>query len=268
VNYTGVIWDLGNGTVSNKDTVKAFYSYPNSPYTVTMIALGQFGCNDTLTRTGYIQVFQKPKANFVVDDSVKFVPHRDFYFSTRSTPLPLGHLWEFGNYSTDTVYNPKFAAPDTGWIKVKLKVTTPELCEDSIYKLIYLGIHPSALYFPNAFQPDGAFEVSRFNGVGVNLVSYHFKIYNTFGQIMYETTELDSNGSPILEKGWDGTFNGVPMPQDVYYWSAEASFYSPSINTNSINWNGGKTIVPNGVPRRDEKRRNKIRKDGTVTLIR
>ena len=268
VNYTGVIWDLGNGTVSNKDTVKAFYSYPNSPYTVTMIALGQFGCNDTLTRTGYIQVFQKPKANFVVDDSVKFVPHRDFYFITRSTPLPLGHLWEFGNYSTDTVYNPKFAAPDTGWIKVKLKVTTPELCEDSIYKLIYLGIHPSALYFPNAFQPDGAFEVSRFNGVGVNLVSYHFKIYNTFGQIMYETTELDSNGSPILEKGWDGTFNGVPMPQDVYYWSAEASFYSPSINTNSINWNGGITIVPNGVPRRDEKRRNKIRKDGTVTLIR
>jgi PKD repeat protein len=269
VNYTGVIWDLGNGTVSNKDTVRAFYSYPNSPYTVTMIALGQFGCNDTLTRNGYIQVFQKPKANFVVDDSIKFVPHRNFYFSTRSTPLPLGHLWNFGDYSTDTVYNPMFTAPDTGWIKVKLMVTTPGMCEDSIYKMIYLGLYPSALYFPNAFQPDGPFAVSRFNGVGVNLQSYHFKVYNTFGQLLFETTELDSNGSPILERGWDGKDkNGNPLPQDVYYWSAEASFYSPSVNTPSVNWNGSKTIVPNGVPRRDEKRKNKIRKDGTVTLIR
>jgi len=36
------------------------------------------------------------------------------------------------------------------------------------------------------------------------------KIFNRWGELIFESNDLD--------KGWDGTFHGHPVQQDVYVW--------------------------------------------------
>jgi large repetitive protein len=59
---------------------------------------------------------------------------------------------------------------------------------------------------------------------------------------------LDSKGRPV--EGWDGTFNGVLMPQGVYMWKISATF------SDSKEWEGSDNGKGKGTTL------------GTVTLIR
>lgn len=42
---------------------------------------------------------------------------------------------------------------------------------------------------------------------------HHFKIFNRYGRVMFETTDPD--------RGWDGNFNGAKQPMSIYIWVAE-----------------------------------------------
>jgi gliding motility-associated-like protein len=70
------------------------------------------------------------------------------------------------------------------------------------------------IYLPDAFTPNGDgindILVPRLSGMA-SLIS--FKVYNRWGQLMYETDKKDS--------GWDGTFRGVKQPMEAYQWMAE-----------------------------------------------
>jgi hypothetical protein len=59
---------------------------------------------------------------------------------------------------------------------------------------------------------------------------------------------LDELGRPV--EGWDGTYRGEPVQQDAYVWKISATFLDESI------WEGKE--YPKG----------KIKKSGTVTVIR
>jgi large repetitive protein len=60
--------------------------------------------------------------------------------------------------------------------------------------------------------------------------------------MMWTSTALDSEGRPL--EGWDGTYNGSPMPQGTYMWKINALFIDNSPWTgNDIGVSGdGKTI--------------------------
>jgi gliding motility-associated-like protein len=65
-------------------------------------------------------------------------------------------------------------------------------------------------YMPNAFTPnnDGTNEV--FKIVGTGFLEIKFEIYNRWGEKLFESLRS--------EDGWDGTFNGNPCQQDVYFY--------------------------------------------------
>jgi len=67
------------------------------------------------------------------------------------------------------------------------------------------------IYVPSAFTPngDGKNEVFRGIPVGIKKLNY-FRVYNRAGRLLFSTSELN--------KGWDGTYLGVPQPPDVYTW--------------------------------------------------
>jgi hypothetical protein len=44
--------------------------------------------------------------------------------------------------------------------------------------------------------------------------------------MLWESTKLDDNGSPT--EGWDGTYQGVLMPQGNYMWKISALFVDDS----------------------------------------
>ena len=62
--------------------------------------------------------------------------------------------------------------------------------------------------FPNAFSPDGDGMNDIFNFESRYITAVNMKIYNRWGELVYQTSEID--------KGWDGTINGKPAPLGTY----------------------------------------------------
>lgn len=79
------------------------------------------------------------------------------------------------------------------------------------------------VFVPNAFSPNNDGVNDRllvFGGPEVLLVR-NFRVFNRWGDLVYEQSELLPNSS---EGTWNGRFNGSPLDSDVYVWSAEIEF--------------------------------------------
>jgi gliding motility-associated-like protein len=99
-------------------------------------------------------------------------------------------------------------------------------CTDTTYykyDMLFKG-----LYIPNAFSPTNSnMAVRLFKPVGKNLKHYNIQVYSTWGHLLWESSQLDPEGRPV--EGWDGTYNGVMMPQGTYMWKATAVFIDDTI---------------------------------------
>jgi gliding motility-associated-like protein len=62
--------------------------------------------------------------------------------------------------------------------------------------------------------------------VNGTVVEYNISIFNRYGQIVYTSTDLN--------KAWDGTKNGRPLPEGTYYYIMRSKD------------NAGKTASQNG----------------------
>jgi gliding motility-associated-like protein len=73
----------------------------------------------------------------------------------------------------------------------------------------------SDIFVPKAWSPnkDGHNDVLRPLCVNIKEI-YYFRIFDRWGQLMYETNEIG--------KGWNGIFNNKAQVQDVYTWTLEA----------------------------------------------
>jgi gliding motility-associated-like protein len=83
----------------------------------------------------------------------------------------------------------------------------------STYEIIVKPV--TTIDVPTAFTPNGDLrnDIIFVNGWGVkNLIE--FKIYNRWGQLVYENPDQDIN------KGWDGYFKGKIQNEDTYTYTA------------------------------------------------
>ena len=69
-------------------------------------------------------------------------------------------------------------------------------------------IYRSKVAFPNAFSPDGDGLNDIFNFESRYIMAVNMKIYNRWGELVYQTTNVD--------QGWDGTVNGKQAPMGAY----------------------------------------------------
>ena len=76
---------------------------------------------------------------------------------------------------------------------------------------------PSDLYIPSAFAPDGNNLNGLFMAYGENIMAFHMYVFNRWGQQVFDSEDIS--------KGWDGTFNGNPVPQDTYVYRVDYQLY-------------------------------------------
>ena len=76
---------------------------------------------------------------------------------------------------------------------------------------------PSDLYIPSAFAPDGNNLNGLFMAYGENIMAFHMYVFNRWGQQIFDSEDIS--------KGWDGTFNGNPVPQDTYVYRVDYQLY-------------------------------------------
>jgi gliding motility-associated-like protein len=70
------------------------------------------------------------------------------------------------------------------------------------------------LYMPTAFSPNGDGENDIFKPFlkadYLYIETYDFKVFNRWGNLIFQ--------SDTIQNGWDGSFKGSPLPNDVYVW--------------------------------------------------
>ena len=71
-------------------------------------------------------------------------------------------------------------------------------CVDSTSQDLYVEFI-KALYIPNAMYPGhGSFEVANFIPKGTGMSEFHIEIFDTFGNIIWESKSLDDEGNQLV----------------------------------------------------------------------
>jgi gliding motility-associated-like protein len=160
-----------------------------------------------------IQVYKNPDEKFIVDpDAVSIVKPVSYFYNLSS-----GHLssyWSFGDGGESNLENPFHAYPiyPTGIYNVMLVVISDQGCVDTAYHDVIVE-NEYTFYAPSAFSPDndGINDVFNVYGNGIDKRNFEMKIFDRWGEEVFETNDL-------LE-GWDGRIKGGEVGKvGVYSW--------------------------------------------------
>lgn len=231
-NSYSYLWDFGDGTTSDQFTPPPHnYSANRSPYTVKLTATNNNGCSLTTTKVDYVVVNAPPGTDFAVrPDTVISIPNYRFSFEDRSASA-VSWIWDFGDNTTSTERNPAHTYADTGTYKVTLVSTSAAGCSDSKVHYVHITGVPGQLYVPNAFMPTSLnTELRVFTVKGSGIKQWDMRIYNGWGQLIFETTKLNDRGEPV--EFWDGRYKGQEVQQGGYAWEISATFI------NGTDWRG------------------------------
>jgi gliding motility-associated-like protein len=123
------------------------------------------------------------------------------------------YFWNFGDgsgYYTNT--NPSHIYYNEGQYEIILIANNETNCQDTAAIQILL-LEDLLIHVPNAFTPDG----HSFNEVFLPIISgdfnpynYSMLIFNRWGEILFESKNTNV--------GWDGTYNGIIIQDDIYIW--------------------------------------------------
>jgi gliding motility-associated-like protein len=128
--------------------------------------------------------------------------------------------WYEGSKQIATDSTVTVTPKETTWYTVYLDLCTGLTLKDSVLVVVRGPI-------PNAFTPNGDGLNDKFRILGTpieNITEYNFRIFNRWGQIIFETNNI--------EDAWDGTTKGQICPAGVYVWEI---FYKDSNKTKVTN---------------------------------
>ncbi len=204
-------WDFGDGNTSAICNASHCYTLPGN-YSVLLTITDVNGCSSTLTKPNLIAVYPYPSAGFLMNQGSS-TTNPTITFTDQSLGA-ISWSWSFGDVlnSTSTLQNTQFTYQDTGTYIVRLIISNQYECTDTIIQVLY--VQPEfAIYVPNTFTPggDGINELFYPKGVGVDWGTLEMWIFDRWGNLIYETTNL---------KGWDGKANGGKniAQIDSYVW--------------------------------------------------
>ncbi len=209
-------WDFGDGTISsNSDPVKVYNAaqsfYPN----VTLYAFIEGGCGDSITKTNYVLINEKPRTcDFKAD-----VDYSAGFYGVKAEPMnssgvvggqnDANYVWIFEGAGTLKSSGSKAEVfnnlPADGTYKITMRATMQQSgCECSTTKTIVMN-RSSA-------------EQLRTSGVAVypnpNNGQFQVVTSETFGKDI-QITLMDMNGRVVLTQS-QGTVNASEMSAGMY----------------------------------------------------
>jgi chitodextrinase len=220
-NAESYLWDFGDKTSSSEQNPSHTYNIAGNyivKLTVTNIA-GESSHN------GIITVYEKPTAVFNVYPT-EVINNAQIVVFTDFSNYTVSWLWNFGDGTTSVEESPWHKYSAEGTYKITLNVTSKDGCMDSaMYKSpIIVNYKTGEIKFPNVFKwngsgPTGGYwtnnqlDDNTFRPFFTNVIEYKLQIFNRWGVLLYESTDL--------QKGWDGYFENKNLAlQGVYVWKA------------------------------------------------
>ncbi len=183
-------------------------------YNVTLAVTSALGCTNSKTKP--ITILPAVSAGFEFDTTSESRAKEVIIFINTSTGAT-SYNWNFGDKSPEsTNENPPHTYEEEGDYTVTLSISNEIGCTDEVSKDITVlpaeVILPPAV--PSGFSPnnDGQNDTLKVRGGPFKLLE--FKIYNQWGQLLFETTDTDI--------GWTGLFKGEIQPVGVYAYTVKA----------------------------------------------
>jgi gliding motility-associated-like protein len=199
------------------DYVKLLVNYPNKNVsyqwsngdtgtTITTKSKGIFTLNVynrfcSISDTVNVNMLPKPNVDLGMDTML--------CGSMMLSSNEIGHyMWNTGQTSPSILT----AKPGIYWLKI-----SRNNCES--YDSITLLPCKSVSYFiPNAFSPNNDNTNDLFMVYGTNIESIHLVILNSWGEVLFDTTEPNPY--------WDGTYKNDECQQGVYFYVIEINGYN------------------------------------------
>lgn len=208
-------WDFGNGLRSTLVNPQVVFTQPGQ-YRVRLTGTDPNSCNRIDSTFVTINVIGAPQSLFSVSPQP---PQENIpaTFTNLSDPSAIRFRWSFGDGDTlltlrrDTLVRHQY--PRTDEFNACLIAINSFGCADTTCLPVRASVEP-LVDVVTAFTPNGDGVNDRAVVIGFGVRSMVFRIFNRWGQLMYEGTDI--------RQGWDGNFKGVPQPMDAYAYTLDA----------------------------------------------
>ena len=219
------IWDFDDGSSSSQSNPTHTYNSPGT-YMPQLIIITDAGCSDTVLGKE-VEVYPKP----IPDFDIQLINATEVQLVNTSSGIDSSsrYSWSLGDGTASSRRSPRHRyqydlSRGEQDLLICLEIENGFGCRDSICK--NLKLRSLQLNVPNAFAPElqvGS-EANVFLPKGHSLKTYTLRIYDKWGNIVFESKALDEDGVPI--EAWDGThyLNGSPLPMGSYTWRIDATF--------------------------------------------
>lgn len=217
-NIVKWVWNFGIDSSKIKNPVGICFEKPGS-YDVSLKATTDKGCTTTLKKPLYIETYPKPHADFYANPFSVSLYDPTIRFYDQSSADVISWTWNMGDGKIISPKNQnpvhKYEVGISGKYIVKLFVVNDHRCVDSTYRTVEV-LPEFTFYIPNAFTPtrdDGINDT--FFGKGVGIIDYHIWIFDRWGNMVFNTTNISM--------GWDGRANNGEFiaQQDVFVWKVK-----------------------------------------------
>lgn len=185
--------------ISTKDTITVSPQLSSS-YAVTI----SDDCNNSASDHMDITVYP-----INADFGINFSTNQTVQLTNLSSGA-IQYYWNFGDASEDSVStesNPEHFYVNNGTFTIMLVAVNQQGCADTAYRTVEV-LSDFYFYFPNSFTPNHDEKNEFFKGYGAGIKSYQMRIYDRWGEKVFESADLYT--------GWDGIYKGKKAPADTY----------------------------------------------------
>lgn len=199
-----------NGQIVSSDTLRVFVQNTTAFY----VSLWSGGCE---SQRSPLNVSVKPLP-------ISTLPPEEIKVG-KGIPISLEanggikYTWEPATgLSNPNISNPELIAQEN--ITYTVTIENAQGCSLQRQVRVIIDDSEKDIFLPTVFSPndDGIHDFFRIRGK--NIAEIDWSIYDRNGKIVYRTSQVQE----ALNKGWDGTYNNVPQPQDTYIWTLKGKF--------------------------------------------
>lgn len=200
-NYS---YNWNTNPVQTGDSISEF----QGTYSVT-ITDNNTGC--FVVRTAVIDGWPLINAQFSTNPSQNCVSFLEPVFSFLDNSVGgVTGTWDFGDGLTQSYSpgsNPTHTYTDTGKFTVTLTITNLGGCSSAYSEEVC--VEPDkTIFVPNGFSPNDDGRNDYFQAAGIGIAEFTMMIFNRWGEKLFESNDM--------EIGWDGTYQGDKVQNDVY----------------------------------------------------
>ena len=209
-------WQLGDGNTANTQSV--WHTYNNSAcYNLQLSYQDQFACKNQTTLNNAVLVRALPNAMFNYTATDVGINQIELFFNATQKTYP-SYTWYFpnGQMANKDTHTLIIGERIRGYSRLLVKDAFG--CIDSSKQYIDLFPNNFNVYVPNAItlNKDGLNDVFKVYGIG-EVIQFKMMIYNRWGETIYIGQDAKS--------GWDGTYDQALVPEGVYAYWIEFSYF-------------------------------------------